>query len=240
MAIMSKTLSCIDDSSVRVDQFSTRSSDLQELILEKDKKHQKEVDKLVHEQGEIIEIAPDGEYVIHLKKDGYILKAKKAFSCLVEPELKDLVLVSGEASEYYVLSILHRQDKNLKIEVTGKLELVAKEASINATSSISIAATTADVKTQLWKQSTHQYVLNSYKFKHASSSFKYVGQTAEIQLQNYHLLAADSQRYITGTDRVNALKIDYSADFISKLSAQTTLINGTEILKTDAKKILMG
>ncbi|MDO5668000.1 MAG: DUF3540 domain-containing protein [Alcaligenaceae bacterium] len=237
---MKKSLSCIDDLPVRGEQFTTHSSDLQELILEKDKRNQNQVDKLTHEQGVIIEIAPDGEYVIQLKKDGYLFKAKKAFSCIVEPELSDLVLVSGESAEYYILSILHRQKRDIKIEVPGKLELVATEASINVSSSISITAATADVTTQQWKQRAHQYVLNSYGFKHASSSFKYVGQTAETQLQNYHLLAADSQRYITGTDRVNALKIDYSADFISKLSAQTTLINGTEILKTDAKKILMG
>lgn len=222
------------------EQYASSSSDLHNLISDKGQKSQPLIDKLVHEQGHIIDVTDDGEFIIRLKQKDLVFKANKAFSCLVEPELNDLVLVSGDSSGYYILSILQRQTQDLKIEVTGKLDIVSQSVEITASSSIALDASSAHVKTNQWQQSAYHYEISSYESKHSSSTFKYVGQTAETQLQNYYLLAADSQRYVTGTDKVNALTIDYSADFISKLSAQTTLINGTEILKTDAKKILMG
>lgn len=237
---MSKSLSSSGDSSAATEQYTNSSSELHKLILDKGQKSQSLIGKLVHEQGHIIAVADNDEFIIRLKQNDLVFKANKAFSCLVELELDDLVLVSGDESGYYILSILQRQAQDLKIEVTGKLEIVSQSTEVTALSSIVLNASTAHVKTNQWQQFAYQYEISSYESKHSSSTFKYVGQTAEIQLQNYHLLAADSQRYITGTDRVNALTIDYSADFISKLSAQTTLINGTEILKTDAKKILMG
>lgn len=237
---MNKRFSSSGGFSVGAEQYTSSSSELQDLIADKEQRGQPNLDKLVHEQGLVIGLTDDGQFIIQLKQNDFVFRAKKAFSCLVEPELNDLVLVSGYISGIYILSILDRQAQDLKIEVTGKLQIISQTAEITASSSIALNATSAHIKTNQWKQSAYQYEISSYESKHSSSTFKYVGQTAETQLQNYYLLAADSQRHVTGTDRVNALTIDYSADFISKLSAQTTLINGTEILKTDAKKILMG
>lgn len=237
---MNKSLSSTGHFSVGTEQYASSSSDLQSLILDKEQKSQPLLDKLVHEQGHVIGLADEGKFIVRLAQKDFIFDAHKAFSCLVEPEINDLVLVSGDSSDYYILSILQRDAQDLKIKVAGKLKVVSQSAEITASSSIALNASSAHIKTNQWQQSAYHYEISSYESKHSSSTFKYVGQTAEMQLQNYYLLAADAQRYVTGTDRVNALTIDYSADFISKLSAQTTLINGTEILKTDAKKILMG
>jgi len=49
-----------------------------------------------------------------------------------------------------------------------------------------------------------------------------------------------STRYVTGTDTVKAINLDYAADFVARLSGDTTLINGETVVKADGKQILVG
>ncbi|MFT5505464.1 MAG: hypothetical protein ACI845_000782 [Gammaproteobacteria bacterium] len=60
--------------------------------------------------------------------DGKVINAKKAFSCLVEPEVGDLVLVSLGEVGFFILSVLERlANQNISIKFPANVNMSAAD-----------------------------------------------------------------------------------------------------------------
>lgn len=193
----------------------------------------------IQETAQVVEVHDD-YFIVSIFGVGVSVKAKKAFSCLVEPLLHDTVLIGGQESGLYILSILERSHSDSQITIQGELSISATKLKITSEESFDLVTEQATLKSKEWVQSANQYQLKNHNFTHTSVNFKYSGQYYAAYLNTTHTVSADSQKIVTGSDKISALNLDYSAEFISRLQAQTTIINGTEILKADGKKILMG
>ena len=80
--------------------------------------------------------------------NGVSLKAKKAFSCLVEPMVDDKVSLSMDGKEIYIVAILERQ-KDIGVDIVAKngISITAKDGDItlNAEQSINSFSQKANV-----------------------------------------------------------------------------------------------
>lgn len=82
--------------------------------------------------------------------NGRTLKAKQAFSCLVEPQAGDTVLVSGAGQALYILAILERDTGTMRLSLAEETDICgAQNLSLTSTESLTLCS---DRLTQLSTQ----------------------------------------------------------------------------------------
>lgn len=191
----------------------------------------------------------EGWFTVSDEARGRRYQVKRAASCLLMPNAGDKVLVSGDAAGgLYIIAVLEQRDQGRStLHVDGELTLSADVLSLMGASRVSVAAETfalrarsGAVNTADWTLKTHSYTLASVDLSVASITAKYTGDHRESYYQSVRETTGQSTRYVTGTDTVKAVNLDYAADFITRLSGNTTFINGETLVKADGKQILVG
>lgn len=165
--------------------------------------------------------------------NGISLRAKKAFSCLVEPLVDDKVSLCIDDEDIFIIAILERKD-DLGIDIVAKngIKILAKEGDItlNAENSINSFANKANIvisevsflsKIATLKSETISIIASSYQgfmdfvtLKHKSLD-KFVDGHEEHQ-------SSSSRRIIKGSD-------------IHHVEESITLVDGQ--MKIDAKLV---
>jgi len=164
------------------------------------------------------------------------LRAKKAFSCLVEPQIDDKVLVCIDNDAVYITAILERQgsasvdivakngvniivdDGDITLNAQHSINSFASHANI-VISEVSFLTKIATVKSQAISliSSTYQGFIDSVVLRHKSLD-KFVDGHEEHQ-------STSSRRIIKGSD-------------IHQVEESITLVKGQ--MKIDASQINMG
>ncbi|MFD4840213.1 DUF3540 domain-containing protein [Achromobacter sp. NPDC058515] len=188
-------------------------------------------------------------FTVSNRVHGRQYQVKRAASCLLLPEPGDRVLVSGDAAGgLYIIAVLEQgAGGRATLHVDGELALSADALTLKANSRLameadafSLKAGSGDVDTVDWAIKSHRYTLASVELDVMALTSKYTGDQRESYYQSVTETTGRSARYVTGTDTVKAVNLDYAADFIARLSGNTTLINGETLIKADGKQILVG
>lgn len=188
-------------------------------------------------------------FTVSNREHGRQYQVKRAASCLLRPDPGDKVLVSGDvAGGLYIIAVLEQGTRGRMIlQVDGELAVSADTLSLTGrdrltmqTDAFSLEADSGAVNTKDWSIKSLDYTLTSVELNVVSVTSRYTGDQRESYYQSVSETTSRSARYVTGTDTVKAINIDYAADFIARLNGNTTFINGETIMKVDGKQILMG
>lgn len=188
-------------------------------------------------------------FTVSNREHGRQYQVKRAASCLLLPEPGDKVLVSGDTvGGLYIIAVLEQQAGGHRtVQVDGTLTISAHALSLQGeqhialeTDTVSVKAETGAVDAGQLSINSHHYALTSVELEVAALRSTYTGGQRESYYQSVAETTRRSIRYVTGTDTVKAINLDYSADFIARLNGNTTLISGESVVKADGKQILVG
>jgi hypothetical protein len=160
---------------------------------------------------------------------GATLSARRAFSCLAEPEVGDTVLVArlDDGESAFVLAILERETdaplalrspRDTEVRVAGKLSLVADDATI-AAPKFSLVSGAAEL--------------------HATRLTAIVG-SAEALFERVMQRARQVLRVVEELDHLRAGRIDYEAESVMSLHAENTTLTADGLVKMDGQQIQLG
>jgi hypothetical protein len=188
-------------------------------------------------------------FTVSNREHGRRYRVKRAASCLLLPEAGDKVLVSGDmAGGLYIIAVLEQASRGrMTVRVEGELALSADAISLNGksrvameTADFSLKAGSCAVDATDWAVKSRRYTLASVELDVSALASRFTGEHRESYYQSVSETMGRSARYVAGTDTVRAVNLDYAADFIARLSGDTTLINGETLVKADGKQILVG
>ena len=197
----------------------------------------------------LVETHDHARFTVSNREHGRQYEVKRAASCLLLPEPGDKVLVSGDAvGGLYIIAVLEQRTAgSMTLQVDGALTVCADELSLQGgrrlamnTEAFSLDAGSGAVDAKSWTVKSHYHMLASAELNVVARASKYSGDQRESYYRSVTETVGQSSRYVAGTDTVKAINLDYAADFIARLSGNTTLVNGETVVKADGKQILVG
>jgi hypothetical protein len=181
-----------------------------------------------------------------------VREARRAVSCLVEPEIGDHVLVAGdEEGQAFVLAVLARKPGaavrlGAEGDVTwtlpdGKFTVAAAQAIELATPGTATVAagalrvTAGDARLHL------DHVSFLGRLVHAQAeTVKLVAGALDQTLERFWHRVKRSYRFIAEQDHVRAGHLDYAAKETAHLRGKNTLVTAEQLVKVDAGQVHLG
>lgn len=189
--------------------------------------------------GRIVKIQ-DGH--IHIDHEGQLIKAQKAFSCLVEPLYNDIVLFSQDQHQQaYVIAILQRdEDSSMNLQLAPNTTLASSKMltlhseQITQLSQRSLQKTneaTIDFQQGLIKgEKLHSHIRHIHNISDLISTMA----KQAIQKFNSYVRKTDS------LDQVQAAQMSRKVDGLYTMNSKHTIMVSQKDTKIDGEHIHMG
>jgi hypothetical protein len=178
--------------------------------------------------------------------------ARRAVSCLVQPELDDEVLVACRASgACYVLAVLEREPgAATTLQVEGDLQVQVPAGSFGVAAQEGVSVVSAKDTTLVSGRIDVRAVEGSV----ALERLTYWGRVIRSEVEKIKLLAGSfdsvlerwsqkvkrAYRNVEQLDQLRAQSIDYRADKTMSLHAGNALVTAEELVKIDGEQIHLG
>jgi hypothetical protein len=168
---------------------------------------------------------------MHVAADtGAVFQARRALSCLVEPEPGDRVLVARAphgVADAYVLAVLER-------EGDAPVSLVSpRDTELRSAGTLSIVAPATMIATPTF--SLHSAVARL----HATRATAVLGAVDAI-LDRLMLRAKQAFRVVEEVDHLRAGQVDYEARGTLSLHSENTTLTAEGLVKVDGEQIQLG
>jgi hypothetical protein len=170
--------------------------------------------------------------------------AKRAISCLVAPEVGDLVLTSGGAGRLYLLSILERDEmKHAELSLPSPdatLAVAARE--IELTGAARIGQTAPEIRLQASTLGLFGYsvslvgTLLTYIANRLHSSVSHQTTVAD----HVATKARNRVTVVDGTDIQKIGALSQSIDNIAAINADSAIVTARKDVRIDGERISMG
>ena len=193
----------------------------------------------------------EGKTVV-VRADGLTLRAKRAPSCLLEPESRDRVLVAttGEGSSF-VLAVLERTEGathkwtaegDVSIESpTGRVDVVAPQgASIATKGDISLRGRALDVRSAIASFAVGKLSLLGEEVIAEVSRSRLVSSTIESLAETVTQTASRVMRIVTQIDQLRAGTVDIAAEKALMIHAENAVITAKDLVKMDGEAVQLG
>jgi len=187
-----------------------------------------------------------------IRSDMGVYRARRAVSCLVEPEMGDLVLFcTADGEKAYVLAVLERKEgAAATISVAGDLKLrldngrfgVEAREGVDIASPRKIAMTSPelDVRAAAADLTFQQTSFTGGIMQASLEKIKLFAGSFDSLLERLHQRVKRSYRFIEETDQVRAENIDHRAEKLLNLRGRNAVINARELVKLDGEQIHVG
>jgi hypothetical protein len=207
-------------------------------------------DALSHEIGRVTGLREGGRYGVVTEAGEY--RAKRAVSCLLEPEIGDTVaLLTTQAGACYVTAVLEREPEvtnrivvegDLEVQLsTGKLTFAAQESvNLLAAKEVSISAGALRVNAREGNLILERISLLGGFATAELEKIKVVAGSLDQVLDRFSQRVKRSFRKVEELDQVKAEHIDYAATSSMSLHAQNALVTAEELVKVDGEQIHVG
>lgn len=207
-------------------------------------------ESLSHEIGQVKGAREGGLFAVRTEAGEY--RAKRAVSCLVEPEVGDTVAVLTTATgTCYVTAVLERQagatsrivaDGDLEIQLRDGHFSVAAQEGVNLLSSGEVSIVGGSLRVHAQEGNV---VLERLSFLGAFAraeveKIKIAAGSLDQVLDRFSQRVKRSFRHVEELDQVKAEHIDYSAKSSMSLHAENALITAEELVKVDGEQIHVG
>jgi hypothetical protein len=210
----------------------------------------REQQEAFQEAGTLEEAGEGGELTVRTESGLY--RARRAFSCLVEPMVGDVVLLSGLPSgACYVLAVLEREaDAPARLVADGDLEVrlpqgrfvVAAQEGIDLVSAQEVSVTAGGVRVNATEGNVvlrQLSVLGSF-VRAEFDRIKVLAESCDTVLDRLLQRVKRSYRFVEEHDQVRAAQIDYVAKNNASLRGENTLITAKDLVKVDSEQIHLG
>lgn len=177
--------------------------------------------------------------------------ARRATSCLVEPQEGDQVLLSivpGRGT--YIVAVLEREAEGVRLALEGDLELHAPNGRvvIAAKDGVDLVSTSAV------RVTSDELKVTSRAADLVIDQLGLMGATVQAQVQKVKVVAetidqaADrvvqrlkrAYRFVAEMDQTRAQRIDMTAEKTLNLHAENAVVTAQELVKVDGSQIHMG
>ena len=177
--------------------------------------------------------------------------AKRALSCLIEPERDDRVLVSTLGSgECFVLAVLEREagaaativhDGDLNVRVAGRYGVLSSDGvEITSAKDVQIVSASLDIKATEGNLVFERLSLLGRLAQAELDKVKLFAGSIDTLCERTMQRAKRAYRVIEEIDQVKAGAIDYAARTMTRLHGKNTVITSEELVKVDGNQIHMG
>ncbi len=181
------------------------------------------------------EVLARDEGALVISRDGQRIAARRALSCLVEPEPGDLVLLGGPASRPYVLAVLERAGAApIRLTVEGNAELATLGGTLTLRAEALVMV--ADRGHVLVRELT----VSGEKAEARFATLSLVAEAIESLATRLLTRAKRSFRFVEETEQLRAHDIDHRAAGHLNLRGQTAILQAGTLVKVDSKQIHMG
>ena len=167
-------------------------------------------------------------------------RARRAFSCLVVPEVDDRVLIARDDQEAHVLAVLDRNSGDATLHTEGDLRLAPKGTIELSSEELTIHAP--------------EFALQSRKGRVTFEDLSYVGGKVEATLGTVRMVAASAEtlvdrltqraktilRFADESETVRAGALDYSAEKTARVHGHDTVVTAEQLVKVDGGQIHLG
>ena len=206
-------------------------------------------DEVVQQLGTVVREA-GRELRVRTETGEYL--AKRAVSCLVQPEVGDEVLVAARATgACYVLAVLEREpgaatelsvDGDLRIKVpAGRFAVAAQQGmSFVSAEELAIASGRVDVRAVEGSVAVERLTYWGRLVQSEIEKVKLIAGSLDAVLDRWSQKVKRVYRRVEETDQLRAGNVDYVADKTMSLHAENALVTAKEIVKVDGEQILLG
>lgn len=180
------------------------------------------------------------------------IEARRAASCLLEPERGDRVLVATPDGEAWVLAVLERAEPTAvnRLVVSGDLEIqvpdgrfgVAAQESIDLVTAkdLKIVAGGIDVNAVDASVAFERLTMLAGLVRAELERIKLTASRSDSQIEQISQRSKRTFRTVEELDCVRAETIDYQAEKVAQITAETTLVTATELIKLDGEQVHIG
>jgi hypothetical protein len=192
------------------------------------------------------------DQAVLLDLDGSIVNATMAFSCLVKPQVDDVVLVSCLGSEFTVLAIMQRSESqqdiqmqipaNLRIDTpNGALNLSANtDLSLHAGQKAQIIAKDAGIISQTVNVNSHTLSSQSSETHIQTGNLRIFADACDSVIGRVTQRAENVMRWVEGVESLSlgSLIQNVRKSFTSRSSQ--AIITARQDMRIDGERIHMG
>jgi hypothetical protein len=194
-------------------------------------------------------ISEDG---IMVDDGGRTRLVRQATSCLIEPELGDLVLLAVPANDPggYLLAVLEREGKQATIAAAGDLVITAPRGRVSVAASeglelatpkqLGVRADELRVQARSGRVFLDECAAIVRSMFASLTKLTHVGEVLELLVDRVTQRSKHSVRAIEGLDHTQAQNLDLQAQNSVRVRADQTVINGSEVVKVDGGQIHLG
>ncbi|MCB1905924.1 MAG: DUF3540 domain-containing protein [Rhodocyclaceae bacterium] len=196
------------------------------------------------------EVEKNGEAGVMVSTPHGIVRARLAFSCLVQPVGGDIVLLSWRGAECFVLSILERHseapvemrfDRSLSMRVDGDSTIEASGGTqLGGGRSVALKAAAVEV-------SGTAVEINGERLSLVGRAVNWLADTVDgtarviRQVSDVFALRARSHtRQVEDMELVRVGHLDLRADKILNVNAEHAIVKSRQLVKLDGKQIQVG
>lgn len=170
-----------------------------------------------------------------VSRAGAPVAARRAVSCLVQPEPGDLVLLGGPEASLYVLAILERRgDRPLRLAVAGDMEIAAEGGRLT------LGAETLVVNAEKGQVAVRDLALSGGKVAARFGRIALIADAIESLATRLLTRARRSYRFVEETEQLRAGDIDHRAGGHLHLRGETAALHAGLLVKVNASQIHMG
>lgn len=186
-----------------------------------------------------------------VRNDTGLFHARRAASCLIEPETGDLVLFCAAGGVVYILAVLERKgrsaatisldgDINIQLD-SGRLGINAVEGvDLASARKISMTSPELEVKAAAADLTVSQTSFTGAILQASLEKIKLFAGSFDSLLERFYQRVKRSYRFVEETDQVRADNIDHRAEKLLNFRGKNAVVNARELVKIDGDQIHFG
>ncbi|NCC39874.1 MAG: DUF3540 domain-containing protein [Gammaproteobacteria bacterium] len=205
----------------------------------------------MHLEGEVLEVGEGATCSIQTASG--VLRARRALSCLVWPEIGDRVLVTqGLHDETFLIAILERRAAGpLRLVLPGETRVEVAEGAglslrvegplaLGSRSRLSAESPEVSLRAARLTLVGGRLTLIAREALAALRSSRLIGDLVEATAERLNLSLDQSRRRVRDLDQVHAGTVEIRAEQVTRLSSETLLADARRLVKIDGEQIHLG
>lgn len=195
-------------------------------------------------------LAADGGFVVRTAAGDR--RAKRAVSCLVEPEVKDRVLIAFEpGGPAFVLAVLEREagaaatlshDGDLNIRVgQGRLAMAAPDGvTVISGQDVSVVSGSVKMTAAEGEFALDRLTVLSSLVRAEIGKTKVFGESVDTLVGRVTQRVKRAFRFVEEIDQLKTKRLDYTASQVAQIHAGNAVVSAEELVKVDGEQIHLG
>jgi hypothetical protein len=191
----------------------------------------------------------DDRFIVRTDSGDY--RARRAHSCLVEPQAGDLVLVASLAGgRCYVLAVLEHDAADTTMAIDGDVTLRCRSGrfavaaqqgvSIASASDVSVVGGRVEVNAVEGAVVLQRLSVFGRYLKSEFEKVKSIAGTFDAVMDRFSQKVKRSYRTVDEVEQLRAKRIDHRAEDLMNLRGKNTLMTAENLVKVDGEQIHLG